>query len=92
MAKQLLELEGTWEEILARCDQLAGRRVRVTILPERDGPAEEGSPGLDQTAMLELLDEWQQAPLTAEEEKILDGFEGFRKEHPFRLRKIEEGP
>ncbi|WP_051039813.1 DUF1778 domain-containing protein [Synechococcus sp. PCC 7336] len=30
-------LEGTWEEILTRADELAGRRVRLTVLPEIDG-------------------------------------------------------
>jgi hypothetical protein len=28
----MLELEGTWEEILAQAPLLAGRRVRVTVL------------------------------------------------------------
>jgi hypothetical protein len=27
-----LEIEGTWEEILRRSNDLAGRRVRVTVL------------------------------------------------------------
>lgn len=29
----MLELEGTWEEILEHAPELAGRRVRVTVLP-----------------------------------------------------------
>lgn len=33
---QQLEIEGTWEEILAQGDQLAGHRVRVTILSDED--------------------------------------------------------
>ena len=28
----MLELEGTWEEILARAPELAGRRVRLTVV------------------------------------------------------------
>jgi hypothetical protein len=38
----LTELEGTWEEILARAPELAGRRVRLFILPS--GAAQEASP------------------------------------------------
>ena len=29
-----LELEGTWEQIVTHSDELAGRRVRVTVLPD----------------------------------------------------------
>jgi predicted amidophosphoribosyltransferase len=29
---KVLELEGTWEEILAHADQLAGRKVRLIVL------------------------------------------------------------
>src|SRR5262245_47110885 len=29
------EIEGTWEEVAARADELAGRRVRLTVLPEK---------------------------------------------------------
>ncbi len=31
----LLELEGTWEEIVAYSEKLAGHRVRVIILPDK---------------------------------------------------------
>jgi hypothetical protein len=31
---KVLELEGTWEEILAHADQLAGRKVRLIVLAE----------------------------------------------------------
>lgn len=34
MTSQPLELEGTWEEILAQSAKLAGRRVRVTVLSD----------------------------------------------------------
>lgn len=33
MEAQSLELQGTWEEILAHSDELAGREVRVIVLP-----------------------------------------------------------
>lgn len=34
MTSQPLELEGTWEEIVAQASELAGRRVRLIVLPE----------------------------------------------------------
>ena len=34
MTTQLLELEGTWEEILAQSAKFADRRVRVIVLAE----------------------------------------------------------
>jgi hypothetical protein len=33
MASMPLEMEGTWEEIAAHAAQLAGHRVRLTVLP-----------------------------------------------------------
>ncbi|NET61615.1 MAG: hypothetical protein F6K47_37485 [Symploca sp. SIO2E6] len=35
MNSQPTELEGTWEEIVAHAAELAGRRVRVIVLPEK---------------------------------------------------------
>ena len=34
MPAPIHDLEGTWEEIVEHAPELAGRRVRVTILPE----------------------------------------------------------
>jgi hypothetical protein len=34
MRTPLLELEGTWEEITQHAPELAGRRVRLVVLPE----------------------------------------------------------
>ena len=34
MNSQPIELEGTWEEIVAHPAELAGRRLRVIVLPE----------------------------------------------------------
>ncbi len=39
MESQVLELEGTWEEIVEHADELVGRRVRLVVLP--DQPADE---------------------------------------------------
>lgn len=38
MTSQPLELEGTWEEILTHSPELAGRRLRVTVLSEEPQP------------------------------------------------------
>jgi len=34
MAQELLEVEGTWEEIAARAPEFSGHRLRVMVLPE----------------------------------------------------------
>jgi len=39
-----LVLEGTWEEIAGQAEQLSGKRVRLTVLPE--GEAEVAAPKL----------------------------------------------
>lgn len=38
MGARPLELEGTWEEILAHAGELAGCRVRLTVLPSSAQP------------------------------------------------------
>jgi hypothetical protein len=42
MATEIKELEGTWEEIMEHAEELAGKRVRVVVLP-----VEENSPSQD---------------------------------------------
>ena len=39
---------------------------------------------------LAVLDEIRSTALTSEEEEVLDGFESFRREHPFRLASLDE--
>lgn len=39
MTAQVLELEGTWEEILAQAANFAGRRVRIIVLANEDEEA-----------------------------------------------------
>src|SRR6266700_1767683 len=39
----MLELEGTWEEIVAHAAELAGRRVRVTVLDAAENGQESGA-------------------------------------------------
>jgi hypothetical protein len=43
MTSPLLELEGTWEEIVAQSELLAGRRVRAIVLPEEQPQSPEDS-------------------------------------------------
>ncbi len=63
----MLELEGTWEEIVARVPELAGRRVRVTVLTEEVIAPTNGSKPTD-----EHLAAWQKAiaEMDAEWEKL----------------------
>jgi hypothetical protein len=44
MTAQPIELEGTWEEIVARAAELAGRRVRVIVLPDKPEPSPPDTP------------------------------------------------
>ncbi|MEW6494381.1 MAG: hypothetical protein AB1589_17980 [Cyanobacteriota bacterium] len=44
MTSQPTELEGTWEEIVAYAAELAGRRVRVIVLPDKPEPSPEAVP------------------------------------------------
>lgn len=39
MTSQVLEIEGTWEEILAQAAKFAGRRVRITVLANEEEEA-----------------------------------------------------
>jgi hypothetical protein len=77
-------LEGTWEEIQERAHELAGKRVRLSVLPDAD-PGDVGLPR-ENIRMLELLADWKQTELSPEEESVLDEFDPFRAEHPFRLK------
>ena len=60
------------------------------------GPAEvivltaatQPSDGVQQ--QLAVVEEIRSTALTREEEEILDGFESFRREHPFRLNSLDE--
>jgi hypothetical protein len=48
-------LEGTWEEIAERAEELAGRRIRVTVLSNGRGAAEAPAPGESLADALEGL-------------------------------------
>jgi hypothetical protein len=50
-SREQLQFEGTWEDIVRRGNQLAGKRVRVTVL------AEEADQERLRAAALELIDQ-----------------------------------
>ena len=53
----MLEIEGTWEEIVARSAELAGRRVRVTVLDgAENGQGEEMTPAERFAAALDAIE------------------------------------
>jgi hypothetical protein len=89
MSTPVLEIEGTWEEILARAAELAGHRVRVTVFPSEPEAGAESPLTPSNRRMLELLTEWGQTPLTDEERAILDSLEQNLREDPLRLREVE---
>lgn len=90
MAVAMTEIEGTWEEILEHAAELEGRRVRVTVLGDDESASQRPRLRKENREMLALLDEWQKTPLTDEERRALDEFEEFRREHPFRLRRLDQ--
>lgn len=49
-----------------------------------------GTPSHAARQMLAVLEELRSVPLTPEDERILDEFESFRRQHPFRLGSLEE--
>jgi len=56
MTTQPLELEGTWEEIIAHAAELAGRKVRVTVIAdEPESPSPEKQPSFRPASGLSLL-------------------------------------
>ena len=88
MSQLLNEYEGTWEDILARSHEFAGRHVQIKIV----APPVEAALSSKQQQMLNALEEIQQTEYTPEEIEMLEGFAAFQKEHPFRLRPIEDTP
>lgn len=56
----VLEIEGTWEEVAAHAPELAGRRVRLTVLPSQPA-AEKSGPfrGASGRSLLRHVGTWQ---------------------------------
>ncbi len=78
MSVDTLKLEGRWEEIVARSEELAGRRVLVTVLPEE--PEHNESPLLCEAnqQMLAAYRDLQNTLLSDEEHLVLDEFSRSR--------------
>lgn len=62
--------------------------AEVIVLGASRSLAEADAESLQQ--QLAVLDEIRSTALTREEEEVLDGFESFRREHPFRLASLDE--
>ena len=92
MTSEALELEGTWEEILKHSEELAGCRVRLTLLPQTKSMPEETNLRPENRGALEVLKELRENPLTEEEVKILEDFEQFKKDHLIGFRLLEDEP
>jgi hypothetical protein len=76
---------------MAHAAELAGRRVRLVVLPPQPEETPQAPPlSPANRRMLELLAEWERTPLTDEERAVLDGLEQHLREEPFSLRSIED--
>lgn len=58
MATEIRELEGTWEEILEHSEELAGKRVRLTVLAEKNG-SQEAPEGSAAAALMPFVGGWE---------------------------------
>jgi hypothetical protein len=69
----MLELEGTWEEILTHAPELAGRRVRVTVVDAGENGQDTTAPSPAQqfAAALRDLEADEEMPLTPSGENTL---------------------
>jgi hypothetical protein len=92
VTSETLEIEGTWEEVMAHAPELVGRRVRLTVLPDQTKAAGGAPLPPPNQRVLQLLEEWEREPLTEEEQAVLDGLEEHLRVHPFSLRSVEEDP
>lgn len=83
-------LEGTWEEIMEHADELAGKRLVVTVLADKSA----SQPSTDDLRpenrrMLEVLEEMRNTPLSAEEEAAFEEWERNRDAYRLRFRPPE---
>lgn len=69
-------------------------RVLVTFLPEssESEAASLRSASAANRRVLSLLQAWQAEPLTADEERLLDGFDDFQAQHPLRFAHLPDEP
>lgn len=91
MSTPILELEGTWEEILEHGPELKGMRVSLRAVPEEVIDTNDTKPlSARQERMLSTYKMLMERKLTDKEKKILDDFPEFRKQHPFSLRQLSD--
>ncbi|MFL6202731.1 MAG: hypothetical protein ACJ76J_26480 [Thermoanaerobaculia bacterium] len=63
--------------------------AEVIVLAALSQPGDEAAESRQRQTLF-ILDEIRSMELTREEEEVLEGFESFRREHPFRLVSLDE--
>ena len=58
MSTEIRELEGTWEEIMEHAEELAGRRVRLVVLPAEENSTNEDSEFSTARSLLKYAGTW----------------------------------
>lgn len=59
MSTEIRELEGTWEEIMEHAEELAGRRVRLVVLPAEENSTSEDSEFSTARSLLKYAGTWE---------------------------------
>jgi hypothetical protein len=58
MAREITELEGTWEEIMGHAEELAGKRVRLVVLPVEENSASQDPEFSTARSLLKYAGTW----------------------------------
>ena len=69
-------------------DDFPAGPAEVIVLAARSGNLDGNLESTEQARALAALQQLRSASLTREEEEVLDQFEDFRREHPFRLSSL----
>lgn len=69
-------------------DDFPAGPAEVIVLAARSGNPEGNFESAEQARALAGLEQLRSVSLTREEEDVLDQFEDFRREHPFRLSSL----
>lgn len=81
-----LTIEGTWEEVVRRAEELAGRRVRITVLdaaPPESSRAMQAEAGAAPPATNPVMGMFSDAPDLLDE--VVEEAMKIREERPWRL-------
>ncbi len=84
MSAPILELEGTWEEILEHGPELKGRRVKLTTISEEKPNGMDGR----HKRMLAEYRVWIEDPARVEELPLLDATEHLLRENRLTFREF----